>query len=249
MRMLNIFLISFGLVFLMTACQSEKINGQNPSATVFTKAVDYTEAAKINTQLAAFYIQQEHYDLAKKKILTAIKQDKNYAYAYSVLAYYDEKTGDDANAEKNYLQAIKLAPKDGTFHNNYGRFLCLNKKYTEALTQFDLAVSDKDYINMAGVYENAGFCALQMDNKKLAAQYFNRAILQNPNQINSLYELSKIEVQQGQYTPAKEHLWRYSHVVSIDRDAALLGLKISKKLKDGLGEKYYEQKLFEKGKL
>lgn len=246
-KILRLNILLCGMILFIAGCQTQtKENRLAETSTASSQTINYVEAAKINTQLAAFYIQQGNYDLAKQKLLIALKQNNHYPYTYSVLAYYNEKTGDNESAEKNYRQAIKLAPNDGTFHNNYGRFLCLNKKYTGSLVEFNLAVSDKNYIDTSGAYENAGLCALKIPNDALAEQYFSQAINQNPNLSVSLYELSIIEYQFKKYQLAKMHLWQYSQLVPVDRDAALLGIKIAKKTKDGQSQKYYEEKLSEK---
>ena len=55
--------------------------------------------------------------------------------------------------------------------NNYGVFLCRQKKYTEAIIHFLLATKDPAYLHVSDAYQNAAHCALKIPNRALADQY------------------------------------------------------------------------------
>ena len=117
----------------------------------------------------------------KQKILLAIEEGPSLPEVWYGMAYYQEKTGDNSEAVKNYQKAIALDPKRGESHNNYGTYLCKHGQYRAAVNEFALAVKDINYMNTAGAYENAGLCALKIPDKTLARNNFERAILIDPN--------------------------------------------------------------------
>lgn len=149
--------------------------------------------ALINTQLGMAYLEKGDLQRAKQKLLYAIEKDPNIPESWYTLAYYYEKTGNNADAKRYYLKAISLAPHRGDVLNNYGTYLCRHKQYIESIRYFLAATSDKQYLDSAGAYENAGLCALSIPNRRDAAIYFNRALEEDPTRTVSMNELSKLD--------------------------------------------------------
>ena len=145
--------------------------------TEFTENVAETaQAAEINTQLSLAYLTQQHDVVrAKQKLLLAQRQAARNPAVWYVTGYFLETTGETAAAERAYLHAIKLAPRQGASHNNYGAFLCRHGNYTQAVQQFLLAINDPDYLAVASAYENAGQCALKIPDQALANKFFHLA--------------------------------------------------------------------------
>lgn len=139
-----------------------------------------TGAAEINLKLSLAYLTQEHDVLrAKQKLLLAQQQAPDDPAVWYVTGYFLETLGELAAAERAYLQAIKLAPKRGAAHNNYGAFLCKHGKYLQAIQQFLLAVNDPDYLAVTSTYKNAAQCALKIPDPVLANKYFHLAEVMN----------------------------------------------------------------------
>jgi type IV pilus assembly protein PilF len=159
-----------------------------------TVSSNMAAASKINVQLGIAYLKEGDNLRAKEKLLLAVSQDKT-PQSYGALAYYYEKTGDITSASQNYQAAIVLNPVAGAGHNNYGAFLCRQGEYQQADEQFMLAVNDKNYINTAGAYENAGLCALLIPDKAKAKQYFEIALQQNPELSVARNELATLNNQ------------------------------------------------------
>lgn len=133
-------------------------------------------AADYNAQLGLVYLEQGNINLAKSKLLLALKQSPDEPLILDAMAYFLECTGEIKSAENYYLYAIKRAPKNGVVQNNYGTFLCRQKRYRESLEHFLLAVKDNYYLNTAQAYENASRCAAKIPNKKLAKEYMQKAL-------------------------------------------------------------------------
>jgi len=181
-------------------------------ASLNSSTVDQHAAAKINIQLGVYYMRRGDIQRAKQKLTLALKQDPNYSPAQSAMGYYLETVGDKQEAQKYYLRAISLAPKSGAAHNNYGTFLCHNKQYQPAIEQFILATKDRDYLNTAGAYENAGLCALKIPDSKLAKKYLNKALRNNPQLPKTLLKLSEISLSEGDNSASQEYLQKFSQL-------------------------------------
>jgi type IV pilus assembly protein PilF len=164
----------------LTACHTM------PNAT--TKAADdkKNKSALINTQLGITYLQRHQVQLAKQKLLLALREAPNIPETWYAMAFYLEVTGDNTQANQYYLKALSLSPDNGEAHNNYGTFLCRSGNYNGAIAQFMAAVQDNNYLDTSSAYENAGLCAMKIPDRKLAMSYFNKALVQDPNMPTSL---------------------------------------------------------------
>ena len=76
------------------------------------------KAAETNTELGRQYLARGDYEIALDKLKRAIAHDKTYAPAHTVLAYLYEYVGDDQQAGREYREALKYDPSDGSVNNN-----------------------------------------------------------------------------------------------------------------------------------
>lgn len=189
----------------------------------FTKnQPNLSKAATYNMQLGLGYLKQGDRPRAKKKLLTALEQEPNSADINAALAYYLEQTNELDDAKKYYLKAISLSSNSGAQLNNYGTFLCRQGEYKKAEIYFLKAVEDRQYINTAAAYENAGLCALAIPEIQKAKVYFNKALNQDPSRKESFYELVKIETKEGNNQQAFKLIQQHPDLVLTDK--TLLGL-------------------------
>jgi type IV pilus assembly protein PilF len=141
-KKLFLFLV-FTLVLFFTCSCATKISEQNHNA------------AEINSRLGLYYLSKGNMDSAKEKLLTALKDDPKSVTANDSMAYFLEITNDPKNAEKYYLNAIKIAENKGAACNNYGTFLYRQHRFSEALQYFTLAINDPTYVSSEKAKENA----------------------------------------------------------------------------------------------
>ena len=137
-------------------------------------------AASVNVQLGLAYLEQGEMQRAKRKLLLASKQDAASPVVQDALAYYYEKIGEPQQAEQHYLAAIALRPGSGDVHNNYGTFLCEQKRFEAARSEFMKAIEDKKYLHTAEAYENAGLCAIDNQRYQEARYFLEKALHNDP---------------------------------------------------------------------
>lgn len=150
------FLPHFYLVFGLVACASSDNHD-----------IQRHQAAKARVDLALGYLAENNYSQAKLNLDKALEHAPSYYLVHSAFAYYYQKQGDAKSAEQNYQQAIKADGTQGDTYNNYGAFLCTEKRFAEAYQQFDLALQAKNYYRQADTYENKVLCALAENNPNL----------------------------------------------------------------------------------
>lgn len=148
--------------------------------------------AKINTELGMTYFQQHNLTRAKQKLLLALEEDPTLPEAWYSMGYLLESTGQKAEAGIYYKKATELAPGRGDAQNNLGTYLCRMGDYKGAVTHFVMATQDRNYLDIAAAYENAGLCALKIPDKQLATVYFQKALEQDNNRHVAANELKKL---------------------------------------------------------
>lgn len=214
------FVVSLFLLLILNACTTEVVGGSG-------NKTNMAQASSLNVQLGNNYLRQGNRSRAKQKFLLAVQQAAT-PQSYGALAYFYEQTSELNNAESYYKKAISEDAKAGAAHNNYGAFLCRQKRYPEAESEFMLAVQDKNYLNDAGAYENAGLCALLIPNNDKAVTYFKNSIAQNPNMSVSILELAKLTAGQNQLAQAFNYMQQYIKTQNATAAGLLYGAKLAK---------------------
>lgn len=221
------------LVIALGACSSMSSNehhfkGQPEHG---KHAVYNPKASQINVQLGMGYLRTKQNQRAKEKLLLALKQDPKSPVANDAMAYFQEVTGNYAQAENYYKNAIDLASSKGAPLNNYGTFLCRQGKYQESEKYFMQAVEDHNYIDTADAYENAGLCAMEGKDFAKAEKYLQKALEQQPNRPTAHIELSRINYRNKNYSKAQTYLNAFLKESKPTAESTLLGYQISAKLK------------------
>lgn len=200
----------------LAGCASHRMATRQPQRVAHAAKVDKGAAARANVELALAFLNKGNADKAKEKLLRASKEAPKEPAVWYGLGYFHERTGTPELAESLYKKAIHYSGhKAGSAHNNYGTFLCRQKRYDEALHEFTKAATDEEYLDVAGAYENAGICSYGIPNYKLATQYFKKALNYDPNADIALYYLAKIAMQKQQFQAAEKYL---SHLVEMEPD-------------------------------
>ncbi len=187
-----------------------------------------TTAADANAALGLGYMRQGNYGEALRKLKRALKQDPDSVRAHHYIAELYNRLGETELANKHFVKALKLSPRDASLRNNYGVFLCTQKRYAEAEEQFQIAVRDPLYAGRAESYENAALCALHAGDEDKAENYFHAALKLNPRLPKSLFKLAEINFRKQRYLPARAYLQRYEAIAPAVAETLWLGFRIEK---------------------
>lgn len=183
-----------------------------PNSNTYSAVDKKNNRAKNIIQLALQDIQANKLNLAKNKLLKAIKLAPNFSPAWYTYGYYCEINGYKTRAEKYYRQAITLTRHDkgqrGDALSHYGAYLCRHHQHTAAIKNFIEATQQKNYLHIASAYQHAALCALSIPNKTLAIQLFTKALAQSPYSIRNLEYLTLLLYQRKNYSQARIYYQR-----------------------------------------
>jgi len=202
-------------------------------------------AAEINTQLGREYMQRNQDEVALEKLKKAISMDNNYAPAHTMIAVLYEKLGEENLAEKNYYEAVRIAPGNGDVNNNYGAYLCRNGKGQDAERYFLKALDDPFYKTPAVAMANAGACQLKLGNVDKAETYLRKSLGYDAKFPDALLAMASISVSRKDYLRGRAFLQRYESAGPRSAESLMLGYRIEHQLGNATGAKHYADSLLD----
>lgn len=188
------------------------------------------DPAQINVRLGLAYLQQGNRELALAKFEHALRLNPKLATAHLYIAEIYRGQGELEKAEEHYRQAEKLDSRDASIKNNYGVFLCDQRRYSEAHKLLLKAAKTRSYEHADEAYENAGMCAQRAGDAKEAESLFREALKINSRRTSSLYQLAKIRYQDKDFSEARDLLLRYSKIAAPTPESLRLAIDIERAL-------------------
>jgi len=201
------------------------------------------DAAAINAQMGLEYMEQGNDELAMEKLQHALKLDPDSADANHYIALLYVKLGDNKEAEQHYHRALSARPNDPNLLNNYGLFLCRQKRLDEAQEKFLAAAKQPFYRSPEVAYTNAGVCAMAVPDFKGAEDDFRAALRQDPKLPEALYGMADLSFKQQRYLPARAFVQRYLDAAPAGPRILLLAARIERKLGDEASAMKYADQL------
>lgn len=210
--------ISFllGCILILTSCTTARVQ-------------NLERASKLNAQLGLAYLMKARYDQSLSKLKKAIKQDPDNGKAYLYVAELYRRIDEKERADNYFQQALDVAPGDSSISNNYGAFLCADKKYKKAFKYFDKALENPVYADRSKVFENIGVCSEDQGNIKIARDNYIKAIKINPKLTTSLLAVALLDFDLGNIESAAKYLKYYNRVGRDTPPSLWLGVLIAKK--------------------
>ena len=187
------------------------------------------KSSNINVELGITYMREGKFDTAMDRLQKAIRQNPSNPQAYSSLALLQMRLDQDEDAEQNFQKAISMDPANSAIKNNYGTFLCQQKRYPEAQEQFLDAIKNPLYKTPEHAYVNAGKCTTD---KALSEKYYRAALRRNPTLPAALLEMARLSFELKRYLSARAYLQRYHAEREPDAASLWASVQVEKQLGD-----------------
>lgn len=150
------------------------------------------QAAALNVELGAAYLDQGRLELAREKLARAARQDARSAEAQRLLGLVYERLDYEDLAEQHLARAVRLAPRDAEALNSLGVFRCRRGGQAEqGIELLKRAAKEAGADRRAAVYANCGLCELPRDRDR-AAQWFRRALELDPRNTQAQFFLQRL---------------------------------------------------------
>ncbi|WP_345856098.1 type IV pilus biogenesis/stability protein PilW [Shewanella algae] len=226
------------LVATLPGCVTERTYA-GTDIPVSERQFDKIAAAKERTQLGLTYLQKGNSQQAKFNLDKAMEYAPHLEEVHIAMAYYYQTVGEAVKAEQAYEAAIDTRNASGDSMNNFGVFLCQQKKYAKAEKMFLKAIDNPRYTRTASSYENLGICSRDAGEIEKARHYFEMALKYEPRRQVSLLELTELELDAHNYAAARVQLERLHRVIPETAESLALGISIEQGLNDDAAAKRY----------
>ncbi|MDX8385715.1 MAG: type IV pilus biogenesis/stability protein PilW [Gallionella sp.] len=223
MRLLGLICIS-----LVLGCSSTSDGGRS------------RESAKVHTELAGVYFQRAQMGVALDEVAKALSADSDYAPAYGVRGLIHMSLREDKEAEDNFRKGLRLDKLDSDLHNNYGWFLCQRGREKESVTHFLAALKNPLYRTPGLSYLNAGICSQKIGEVKDAEEFYQKALVVQPEMPRALQGLAELNFASGSYNAARKYFLKMSaRTENLTAEQLWLGVRTNRKLGDRNSEASY----------
>lgn len=197
---------------------------------------DELTRVKARTELGIAYLNDGRYDIALEEAHKALSIKSDYAPAHNLMALVNMALGQNAQAEASFQEALRLAPNNPEFANNYGWFLCQSGRIKAAFPYFERALRNPLYKTPAVALNNMGICALMDQDDVAGESYLLRALKLDPDNLRAHYLLADLAYRRGQFAEAREWLQKLHAKIEPTAETVWLALRIDRKLGDRQGE-------------
>jgi type IV pilus assembly protein PilF len=201
-------------------------------------ASDQTSAeqrARTRLELASGYFSRGQTATALDEVKQALVFNPNYVDAYNLRGLIYASMDEQRLAEESFRRALEINPHDGDTMHNYGWFLCQQKRFGEAQTQFEQAMAQPQYREQIRTLMAEGVCQARDGKWDLAEHSLMRAYELGPSSPTVAANLADVLYHRGQYERARFYIGRVNAVPQ-QRNAQTLWLaaRIENKLNNAV---------------
>ena len=200
-------------------------------------------AATVNVQLGIAYLHQGSLLLAKEKLDKAMSQEPREPSVHSSMALLYDRMGKRSDADREFREALRLAPHDPDTLNNYAVYLCREGRTDEGVKYFLDAANNALYSTPAAAFTNAGVCLRAAKRFELATAQFQKALSVRPNFAEAAYQLVDTDFTLGAVKDARAQLDRYLSAFDATPDLLLIGVRIARAQGDRLAAERFSRRL------
>lgn len=204
------------------------------SANIVTPSdeTDTRRRARLRLELASGYFEEGKTEVALDEVKQALAIDSSFAEAYDLRGLILMRLNDNSAAEDNFRRAISLNPRDANPHHNLGWLLCQEKRFSQAQTEFDIAMSSPVYSGRAKTLLAQGVCEARAGKTAEAEKTLSRSYELDPGNPITGYNLATLLFQRGETARAQFVIRRINNSELANAESLWLGIKIERRLND-----------------
>ena len=201
------------------------------------------DASNYNTQLGIAYLRQGDLNTAKDKLDRALKENPGNPAVHSARAMLFQRMHMEAEADKEFLTALRLAPDDPDLSNNYAVYLCEHGRTDEGVRRFSEVAQNALYRTPWVAYTNAGVCLRSAKRNADATRNFVQALQIRPSFAEAAYQLADLQFSDGNVTAARGTIDTFVGAFDATPDLLFLGVRVALQQRDRSAADRFERRL------
>jgi type IV pilus assembly protein PilF len=217
---------------LMAACAappSSPSSGQEMRTE--SDQTDTDRRARARFELATAYFSRGQMEVALDEVKQALAARPDMAEAYNLRGLIYSNLGEANLAEESFRRALQLNGRDADAMHNFGLFLCQQRRYADAETQFASALAQPQYRDVIRTLLAQGVCQARAGQLEAAERSLQRAYELDAANPFIAYNLTEVLYRRGNYERARFYIRR----VNLQREQSSaqtlwLAMRIEQKL-------------------
>ncbi|MBW8828670.1 MAG: type IV pilus biogenesis/stability protein PilW [Burkholderiales bacterium] len=203
-----------------------------------------TKRARVRMELASAYFGRGQLTTALDEVKLAIASDPNYAPAFNLRGLIYAGLGDDRLAEESFRHALQIDARDADTMQNYGWYLCQQKRFPEAETMFLQALSIPQYRDSPRTLLTQGVCQARAGEWTQAEGTLTRSYEIDPANPVTAVNLSEVLFHRGEYERARYYIRRVNNTSNMTNAQTLwLAARIEQRLGNRQGVQEFGSQL------
>jgi type IV pilus assembly protein PilF len=219
-------------------------NGDSKDRITQSDEPDSSKRARVRMELASAYFGRGQMNTALDEVKLAIQADPTLGAAYNLRGLIYASMGDGKMAEESFHRALQINPQDADVMQNYGWYLCQQKKYPEANTLFRQALAVPQYANTPRTLLTQGVCQARAGQWTEAEQSLQRSFELDSANPATAVNLTEVLLRRGDYERARFYIRRVNGQPDVANAQTLwLAARIEHRLGNRQGEQEFGSQL------
>lgn len=197
---------------------------------------DSSKRARVRLELATAYFGRGQMTTALDEVKLAIAADPSLGAAYNLRGLIYANLGDDRLAEESFRHALRIDARDADTLQNFGWYLCQQKRYGEADTMFRQALAVPQYRDGPRTLLTQGICQARAGEWAQAEGTLTKSYEIDPGNPATAVNLAEVLFRRAEYERARFYIRRVNGNANVSNAQTLwLAARIEKRLGNAQG--------------
>ena len=205
---------------------------------------DAARRGRARMELASAYFERGQMTTALDQIKLAILADPTSSEAFDLRGLIYANLGDYPLAEDSFRHALQINPRDADAMQNFGWYLCQQKRYPEADALFNQALAVPQYRDAPRTLLTQGVCHAYAGQLAESEAALSRSYELDPANPATAVNLSEVLYRRGEYERARFYIRRVNVLPDVSSAQTLwLAARIENRLGNRQGVEEFGSQL------
>jgi type IV pilus assembly protein PilF len=210
---------------------SSRASGDSKDRVTASDEPDSAKRARVRMELASAYFGRGQMTTALDEVKLAIAADPNMVAAFNLRGLIYASLGDERLAEESFRHALQLDARDADTMQNYGWYLCQQKRFSEADTLFRQALAVPQYRDVPRTLLTQGICQARAGELAQAEGTLTKSYEIDPANPATAVNLAEVLFRRGEFERARFYVRRVNNNTNLSNAQTLwLAARIEQRL-------------------
>ena len=218
--------------------QSSALPGESKDRVTASDEPESSKRARVRMELASAYFARGQMTTALDEVKLAIAADPTLVSAFNLRGLIYASLGDERLAEESFRHALRLDARDADTMQNFGWYLCQQKRFDEAEALFSQALAMPQYRDSPRTLLTQGICHARAGQWADAERSLQRSYELDPGNPATAVNLTEVLFRRGELERARFYIRRVNGSAQLVNAQTLwLAARIEHRLGNRQGER------------